>query len=88
MAASPVAANETLCSRMYDFSASIMTFRQANMPMKTVVEAFDGLEGQGHKFAMATIKAAYATPRYQVEANQQGAITDFANSIYLACISG
>ena len=85
---SDMTSNTAFCQAMDDISATIMFNRQLGVPMTEMIKTADTSDDEQVKEAIqAIIKDAYLTSRYEAKENQEKAITDFRNEVYLACIN-
>jgi hypothetical protein len=85
---SDMASNTAFCQAMDDISATIMFNRQLGVPMAEMIKTADTSDDEQVKEAIqAIIKDAYLISRYEAKENQEKAITDFRNKVYLACIN-
>ena len=82
-----MASNTAFCQAMDDISATIMFNRQIGMSMAEMMKIADQSDDQQVKEAIqAIIKDAYLTSRYEIKEDQEKAITDFRDEVYLTCI--
>lgn len=70
------------CSTMSDFAEEMMTSRQENLPMKTVMGIVEG-----HPHLEVIVRRAYRMPLMRHEDNKQRVITEFASDEYGICYS-
>jgi hypothetical protein len=76
------------CREFSKLAALIMENRQHGVPLTSVIEKIEGINDKPEVKSLLinlTIQI-YKTPRYNVEANQQEAITEMGNEAYLMCI--
>lgn len=75
---------QDICGMVNELAGSIMSARQRGVDMAQAMK----LAGENAEadFIRQIIIAAYEKPRYSVAENQQAAVTDFKNSVYLICV--
>lgn len=69
------------CNGVAVIAKKIMEARQANVPMREMVDI-----GKGIPFDLLMIKDAYKRPRFTTKAYQKNAVQDFENEYYGYCI--
>lgn len=75
---------QDICGMVNELAGSIMSARQRGVDMAQAMKAAG--ENAEADFIRKIIIAAYEKPRYSVAENQQAAVTDFKNSVYLICV--
>ncbi|MBF9050624.1 hypothetical protein GTA62_14780 [Roseobacter sp. HKCCD9010] len=94
---SPAAAEtgrDALCAGLGSLAATIMTQRQNQTPISTLIQALEGSSPSEdnappwHEMTRAMILEAYETPYFHTEEMQQRAVANFQNEIELACFTG
>lgn len=95
-AASDDSDKSTRCGQYSAFAKQLMTLRQNNVPVSTVMSTLSQrqnelkAEGDSHdgeyQFYLSLIKQAYAIPVYRSLDDQQSMINDFTNKAYLMCM--
>ena len=73
------------CKVVGEFAKTIMAARQTGMPMATMMEAANKIDGKSP--APAIIKLAYLIPRFELEEKQLKAVVDFERVMYDACFN-
>lgn len=74
------------CDTASTLAKSIMGARQKGAEMKWVIGKIKDKDSPLGKLAISLTEEAYSEPRFNTESNQQQAVTDFENEIYLACL--
>lgn len=75
---------QDICGIVNELAGSIMSARQRGVDMAQAMKAAG--ENAEVDFIRQIIIAAYEKPRYSVAENQQAAVNDFKNSVYLICV--
>ena len=77
------------CDQIETNSRKIMQLRQGTTPMKTMIkivkETFEGSKSLNMQIAIVT--SAYKQPRYSTDRMKKRAVEDFANDVYLECLT-
>lgn len=79
---SSVSYAETNCKSIEGLAKSVMTARQLGASMSKVMGL---LPKESYEPIKAVVIDAYSSPRFQVKANQERAIQDFANKYAVEC---
>lgn len=78
---------QEICKSIADLAEVIMQARQNGRDMSVLMdlvgESFEDAEVRRPYDRMVVL--AYDSPRFSVEKNQQDAVSDFKNSVYLSC---
>ena len=75
---------QDICGMVNELAGSIMSARQRGVDMAQAMSLAS--ESGAADIIKPIIIAAYEKPRYSVAENQQLAVTDFKNSVYLVCV--
>lgn len=74
------------CEQIEEFSTSVMTARQKNVPMSVVIQNLrDVNSGEIPTMLKRIVVTAYQQPRYHGSEFQLETIQDFANDVYSEC---
>tara|TARA_B110000093_G_scaffold71523_1_gene77800 strand:- start:1673 stop:1981 length:309 start_codon:yes stop_codon:yes gene_type:complete len=85
MIATPAVADSRMevCKIVSEGASGIMKIRQDGVPLISILTAL-----KHNKMFVQLVLIAYDTPKYSTEENQQGAITEFGNTVLLQCLKG
>lgn len=77
------------CEAFGKVATSTMQARQNGVPIQKIVETAKKHFQQEEllKIVLFIIKEAYSKPRFMSEDNQEMAITEFGNEVYLGCLN-
>lgn len=73
------------CERVADYARTVMEARQSGVRMVDAMPSKD-VDAQTKRAMEAIVMAAYERPRFGTKGYQQKAVTDFEDSIFLACL--
>lgn len=73
---------EQYCAALEDTSASFMRMHQNGAPLDFALQLLAKNHGE---FMRPIVLQAFSQPRFSTEPYQQRAVTDFGNSVRLAC---
>lgn len=73
-----------LCAEISSLANTVMTARQANMPMSQLME-IARKSGDDDGLYVILVEEAYESPAYQTKQAQTSEIRDFENKWYLDC---
>lgn len=83
-----VFADDSACNSLAALAKSIMSSRQAGVPMTRAIELISTDNKQVADVSRKLVIAAYEEPAWGSKAMQEKATTEFQNKIYLPCIKG
>src|SRR5690606_14850782 len=76
------------CSNIDLMANAMMGARQSGVAMSEMMKSANEInDPELKKMSVAMVKAAYETPRFEVEENRNKAALDFRNSMYQSCIN-
>jgi len=85
-ASCPVRADEDICAVWYDLGKTVMSNYQAGIPMPEMMRIAQDIPNKSTRDLMVDIiQIAYDSPKYSYEANQQEAVSEFANALAAKC---
>ena len=81
---SDVRGEEDNCAKLGELAGSVMSARQAGVPMSKIM-AIARQDESISKLLTAIVIAAYEAPQFSVEENRQRRVASFKNEIMLEC---
>jgi len=79
-------ADEDVCAVWYDLGKTVMANYQAGVPMPDMMRTTRDIPSESTRDLMVDIiQIAYDSPKYIYEANQQEAVSEFANALAAKC---
>jgi len=79
-------ADEDVCAVWYALGKTVMANYQAGVPMPEMMRTTRDISNKSTRDLMVNIiQIAYDSPKYSYEANQQEAVSEFANALAAKC---